>query len=142
MERKPRGRNCAAESEGLTLLLCRGMNRRGAPTLQQERDPSSEHPVVRELWVGRSSGAPLSWGLKGDGSGQQARRHKPPGRFCGGEKRGGFLQTAVCFGRVHSSRCLGPWTVRDGWTLLRTPSRREPRELALGPSRPPGPATH
>lgn len=88
MERKPRGRNCAAESEGLTLLLCRGVNRRGAPTLQQERDPSSEHPVVRELWVGRSSGAPPFLGIKGRRVGTTGVKAQVTGLFLWGREKG------------------------------------------------------
>ena len=94
------------------------------------KDPSSEQPVVREMWVVRASGAHPSLGIQGrpvkaTGSKAQAAGR---GAVSVGARKG--MQTAVCFGRVYSSRPLGTWTVMNGWALLPIQSSGEPREMA------------
>ena len=92
--------------------------------------PSSEQPVVRELWVVRASGAHPSLGIKGIPAKSTGSKAQAAGRgaVSVGARKG--MQKAVCFERVYSSRRLDTWTVMDGWALLPTQSGGEPREMA------------
>lgn len=93
-------------------------------------DPSSEQPVVRELWVVRASGAHPSLGIKGRPVKATGSKAQAAGSGAVSVRARKGMQTAVCFGSVYSSRRLGTWTVMDGWALLPTQSGGEPREVA------------